>query len=127
MLRLRLHQAAGRKTGPRRQIIFGRSQFTKERFVDRLAPSKRHGRCSSGCWPRLIPPISFVEDEDLEEKNGYPHVSTYHDASICSLKRRQKLVSFPLCQTGSIPWPRFCANASSFSTARWEPLCSSSV
>ena len=61
-----------------------------------------------------------IAESDSEKNNA----STYHDASICSLKRPRKLVSFFLCRMPPILLPRFCRNASSSSTVRWAQLCS---
>ena len=64
-----------------------------------------------------------MTESDAEKNNA----STYHDASICSLKRGRKLVSFFLCRMPPILLPRFCRSASSSSTVRWARLCSASV
>ena len=64
-----------------------------------------------------------ITESDSEKNNA----STYHDASICSLKRGRKLVSFFLCRMPPTLLPRCCRNASSSSTARWGPRCSGSV
>jgi hypothetical protein len=65
MLRLRLHQAAGRKTGPSRQIAFGKSPFTRAirrlpYFRNRMAAVHRR--------------IVLAKDEEKDEYDTYLHI-----------------------------------------------------
>ena len=84
----------------------------------------KHVPCRHCRWAFNKTAASAAMTKSDSAKNN---ASTYHDASICSLKRGRKLVSFFLCRMPPILLPRFCRNASSCSTVRWAQLCSASA
>src|SRR5207248_10867068 len=108
-------------------------EFRGKRTAVRLFSSQavsfriRHAQKRSPCSHPKPGPSKTAHSTAIRESDSRRNTSTYHDTSICSLKKARKLVPFLSCQTRPIPLPRCCRNASSCSTARWAQLCNASA